>query len=282
MGQLYNRQARLALALIVLAVFLAVPARWLIAAVPDGVVVPVYAIVLLVGLANLLFAIVQSVIGARRTKAIVLAKFNRWYVYVGLLALSAGLQTLAPLVPVPSLGHYSMPSGSMIPTLVVGDLFEARTNAFVGRLPERGELVVFRTPSEPDVDFVKRIIGIPGDRIQMREGQLYLNGVMTKRTELDRERAAPLLQDYGVDHAYQETLPGGASYLISEVSDDGQLDNTAEFVVPEEHVFVLGDNRDASNDSRSRMGFIPFSGLHDKPLFIYWSADKSRIGTVLE
>jgi signal peptidase I len=103
-----------------------------------------------------------------------------------------------------------------------------------------------------------------------------------ERVELSHEEAASLPQPYPDDRVYREILPGGASHLISEVSDTAYNDNTLEFVVPAEHVFVLGDNRDRSNDSRAGLGFIPLAGLHDKPLFIYWSADKSRVGKVLE
>lgn len=216
-----------------------------------------------------------------RVKAVSLAWFNRWYVYIGLYVSLVIWQSVVELVPVPSIDAYNSPSGSMSPTLVEGDYYQTRTLAFAGRLPERGEIAVFRPPSEPDVDFVKRIIGLPGDRIQLREGRLYINDVVVGRVELTHEEAASLPQHDPDDRAYREILPGGASHLISEIGDDGQLDNTPEIVVPAEHVFVLGDNRDRSNDSRGGLGFIPLASLHDKPLFIYWSADKSRIGTVL-
>ncbi|HEY3147010.1 MAG TPA: signal peptidase I [Dongiaceae bacterium] len=282
LGQLYNRQVRLALALTIVALLWSIPGRWLIAAVPADAVVHVYAIVLLVGLPNLLFAIVQAAIGARRAKAVALAWFNRWYVYIGLVVLVTMLRVLGLFAPISSITAYSSPSGSMIPTLMVGDRFEARTKAFAGRLPERGEIAIFRPPSEPETDFVKRIIGLPGDRIQLREGRLYLNDVMVERVALSDAEATPLLQDYASDRVYRETLPGGASYLISEISDNEGLDNTPKFVVPADHVFVLGDNRDRSNDSRTGLGFIPLSGLRDKPLFLFWSGDWSRIGKVPE
>lgn len=282
LGQLYNRQVRLALVLVILIELVAVPGLWLIAAVPVDAIVPIYGIGLLVGLGIRFFAIVQAVIGARRAKAVFLARYNRWCIYVGVWVLAVALQSVLELMPVSSIDAYNSPSGSMSPTLVEGDYYQTRTQAFNGRLPERGEIAVFRPTSDPDVDFVKRIVGLPGDRIQMREGRLYINDVIVERVELSREEAASLPQYYPDDKVYRELLPGGASHLISEVSDTGYNDNTLEFVVPAEHVFVLGDNRDRSNDSRAGLGFIPLAGLHDKPLFIYWSADKSRIGKVLE
>lgn len=282
LGQLYNRQVRLALALMILLELVAVPGLWLIAAVPVDAIVPVYGIGLVVGLGIRLFAIVQAVIGARRAKAVFLARYNRWYIYIGAWVLAVTLQSVLELVPVSSIDAYNSPSGSMSPTLVEGDYYQTRTRAFVGRLPERGEIAVFRPASDPEVDFVKRIVALPGDRIQVRDGRLYINDVMVERVELSREEAALLPQHDPSDLLYRETLPGGFSHPISEVDDTGQLDNTPEFVVPPEHVFVLGDNRDRSNDSRGSLGFIPLAGLRDKPLFIYWSADKSRIGKVLE
>ena len=282
LGQLYNRQVRLALALIILYLIVSTPVLWLIAAAPAEAVVPLSVGLWLLALPGLLFAIVQPAIRAWRVKAVSLAWFNRWYVYIGLWVFVAVWQIILELVPVPSVDAYNSPSGSMSPTLVEGDYYQTRTRAFVGRLPERGEIAIFKPTSDPDVHFVKRIIGLPGDRIQLLEGRLSINGVMVERVELSREEAALVPHDYPDDQLYREMLPGGASYLISEVSDTGYNDNTLEFLVPAEHVFVLGDNRDRSNDSRASLGFIPLAGLRDKPLFIYWSADKSRIGTVVE
>ena len=282
LGQLYNRQVRLALVLMVLGFFLAMSARWTIAAAPTDLLVPVAAVILACGLAVPLFAIIQAAIGTRRAGSISLAWFNRWFVYVGLIVLVATWGFVAEMLPIPSITNYSIPSGSMVPTLLVGDYLEARTHAFDDRMPVRGEIAVFRTPAEPDVDFVSRIIGLPGDRIQLREGRLYLNAALVERVPLSETEAAPLAQQRENRQLYRETLPGGASYLIAEVSDNGRLDNTPEFVVPADHVFVLGDNRDGANDSRGTRGFIPIARLRDKPLFIYWSADKSRIGKMLE
>jgi signal peptidase I len=282
LGQLYNRQVRLALALILFNLILAVPGKWLFAALPADVIVPIYVVGLLVALAYILFAIVQAAIRARRVKAVSLAWFNRWYVYIGIYVSLVILESTIDLLPVPSIDAYNSPSDSMSPTLVEGDYYQTRTLAFAGRLPERGEIAVFRPPSEPDVDFVKRPAARRCDRIKLREGRLYINDVMVERVELAREEAASIPRYRPDDRIYQEMLPGDASHLISEIDDDSQVDNTPEFVVPPEHVFVLGDNRDRSNDSRGSLGFIPLAGLHDTPLFIYWSVDKSRIGVVVE
>lgn len=282
LGQLYNRQVTLALIFIALALLLSMPARWLIAAVPTEYVISVAATLIACGLAVPLFAIVQAMIGARRAGTILLAWFNRWFVYAGLFVLVTACGLLAEMLPISSITSYSMESGSMIPTLLVRERLQARTKAFEDQRPERGELAVFRPPHEPDVDFIKRVIGLPGDRIQLREGRLYLNGTVVERTPVSAPEAAQLIQEYPDARVYRELLPGGVSYLIAELSDNEGLDDTEEFVVPADHVFVLGDNRDRSNDSRSNMGFIPISGVHGKPLFVIWSDDKSRIGTLLE
>lgn len=281
LGQLYNRDPRLAVPLMV-AAFLMPISIWLIAALPPSTSAIAAAVAAIASLALTLFAIVQAVVGARRGGVIPLARFNRWYIYAGLIVLAMVWQNFVQLAPIPTLRAFSTPSGGSIPTLLVGDFFEARTNAFRNRLPERGELAVLTKPSDPEVDFVKRVIGLPGDRVQVREGRLYLNGTLVERAALNDEDAAPLLQDFPNAHAYRETLPTGASYLIIEIGDDEQLDNMPEFLVPPDHVFVLGDNRDRSNDSRTNLGFIPIALVHSKPLFIYWSGDLSRIGKVLE
>jgi signal peptidase I len=137
-------------------------------------------------------------------------------------------------------------------------------------------------PGTPGDVFVKRVIGLPGDTIQMVEGILNINGSPVQRSRIDDYIDPSDPQRLPVPQ-YVETLPGGAAHRIIEVEGDlGHLDNTQAYVVPDSHVFVLGDNGDQSNDSRSTMGFISISSLMDRPLFIYWSADLTRIGKVLE
>lgn len=282
LGQLYNRNAPLALPLMAVSILVPVPGLWLVATLPATATVPAAAVLLAIIIALTTFAIIHAAIVARRVGSMSLAWFNRWFIYLGLYCVAALWQNTAPFLRISSIESYNMPSGSMIPTLLVGDYMSARTRAFEDRLPERGELAVFRPPSEPDVDFVKRIIGLPGDRIQLREGRLYLNGAVIDRVPLNAAEAAPLVREYPNSSVYREILPDGASYLIAEISDDEGLDNTPEFIVPAGYVFVLGDNRDRSNDSRGGLGFIPNSGLRDKPLFLYWSSDLGRIGKVIE
>ena len=205
--------------------------------------------------------------------------------YAGLIAI--GIRTIA-------FEPFNIPSGSMIPTLLVGDyLFVSKysygysrysmpfgPDLFHGRifgsLPARGDVAVFKLPRDPSQDYIKRIIGLPGDRIQVTNGILRVNGQPVQRAnageyvvEGDGPRMAVRL--------YRETLPGGRVHDIIEQTDSGPLDNTEEFRVPAGHVFAMGDNRDNSLDSRveNAVGFIPVDNLVGRAEFIFFSVDGS-------
>ena len=207
--------------------------------------------------------------------------------YAGLIAV--GIRTVA-------FEPFNIPSGSMIPTLLVGDylfvskysygwsrfslpfspdLFEGR---LFGRLPDRGDVAVFRWPRDNTTDYIKRIVGLPGDRVQMRAGQLYINGA-----QVPRQPAGEYMGRDGTDflaRRYVETLspPGGGQHSILKMTEDGPANNTPEFRVPDGHVFAMGDNRDNSSDSRfglhqNGVGFIPVQNLIGRAEFIFFSID---------
>jgi signal peptidase I len=148
---------------------------------------------------------------------------------------------------------FNLPSESMSPTVNMGDYFFVSLRAFTWRDPERGDVIVFHLPKG---DFVKRITGIPGDTVQMRSGRLYLNG-----KPVPKEAAAPYVETdpFGVTHAipcFKETLPSGVSYYVLDRIPDSSEDSTEVFHVPPDHYFVMGDNRDNSDDSRLDLGYI--------------------------
>lgn len=186
---------------------------------------------------------------------------------------------------------FKIPSGSMYPTLEIGDfLFVSKYTygysrhsfpfsypPFQGRiwqnLPERGDVVVFKYPGDNKTDFIKRIIGLPGDRIQMRDGRLYINGDMVKREETGKYTISEYAIFPTTYTEYTETLPNGVKHRILELSDDKTVDNTIEFHVPENHYFMMGDNRDNSNDSRKDVGFVPLENIEGKARFMFYSHD---------
>ena len=188
---------------------------------------------------------------------------------------------------------FNIPSGSMIPTLKVGDyLFVSKFSygysrysfpfgiiPFDGRVmagePERGDVVVFRQPGNEDVAFIKRIVGLPGDDIQVKRGVLHINGTPVKREHEDVGTATDGFSVMKYDD-YVETLPEGTSHSIREMSDAGSLDNTRVYSVPEGHYFMMGDNRDNSNDSRtSSVGLVPFENFIGKAQFLFFSHNGS-------
>ncbi len=191
---------------------------------------------------------------------------------------------------------YNVPTPSMVPTLMVGDTLVASKYAYgysefsmpIGKLPsfkgrvlerapERGDVIVFRLPRDTSTTYVKRVIGLPGDRLQMREGRLYINDELVPRqdagaftTELNG-RTETL-------HRYVETLPGGHAHDILEMSDGGLRDDTAVYEVPPDHYFMMGDNRDNSLDSRvsaagGGVGYVPVENLVGRAEIILFSRD---------
>lgn len=233
----------------------------------------------------------------------------RFFLYVFLAALVLRSFIAAP---------FSIPSGSMLPTLLIGDhLFVAKWSygysryslpfgliGFDGRifgsLPERGDVVVFRYPGNENDDYVKRVIGLPGDTIELRGGEVILNGApLVRRRIADftmpvspnspcravaedgaRRLRGPEGEPLCAYRRFRETLPGGLSYDVLDQTDQAPGDDVPPMIVPEGHVFVMGDNRDDSLDSRFEtaaggVGLLPTDRLLGRAFITFWSTDGS-------
>lgn len=188
---------------------------------------------------------------------------------------------------------FNIPARSMVPTLLDGDyLFVSKyaygyshyslpfsPRLFSGRIfgspPGRGDVVVFRLPKDDSVDYIKRVVGLPGDRIQIKQGLLYING-----SPVVRERLADIVggDSCGLDPGtkikrWRETLPNDVSYETLDCVDNGFYDNTNVYTVPDGHFFMMGDNRDNSTDSRvlSAVGYIPLENIVGRAGLIFFS-----------
>ena len=186
---------------------------------------------------------------------------------------------------------FNIPSGSMMDTLLIGDYlfvnkfsygysrysFPFGAAPFSGRVlasrPERGDVAVFKLPADNSTDFIKRVIGLPGDKIQMIDGVLHINGEAIPKRRIDdfvdtdktgKEIRIP---------RFVETLPNGVSYEVLDSDPDGFWDNTRVYEVPAGHYFMMGDNRDNSSDSRvlSYVGYVPYENFVGRASIIFFS-----------
>lgn len=188
---------------------------------------------------------------------------------------------------------FNIPSGSMKPNLLVGDylfvskysygysryslpfglpLFEGRV---MGAEPKRGDIAVFKLPTNPRIDYIKRVVGLPGDTIKMQNGRLYINDVQVRRELLDvtvdQEGSGREIRT----NIYREYLPDAQPHIIYEESDRGPLDNTTTYTVPEGHYFMMGDNRDNSQDSRvtNLVGPVPLDHFVGRAERLFFSTN---------
>jgi len=188
---------------------------------------------------------------------------------------------------------FNIPSGSMKPTLLIGDYlfvtkysygFSRHSLPFspplgdgrvLARAPERGDVVVFKLPSDGQTDYIKRLIGLPGDRISVRNGVLFIN-----EQQIKREQVADFIDHDAAGREkhirqFRETLPNGVSYLTLDEIDGSIADNAGEYLVPAGHYFMMGDNRDNSTDSRfmRHVGYVPEDNLVGPARILFYSFD---------
>lgn len=190
---------------------------------------------------------------------------------------------------------FNIPSGSLIPTLLVGDyVFVSKYTygyskhsipfsppLFQGRIwgsePKRGDIAVFKLPKDNETDYIKRVIGLPGDKIQMVEGLLHINGQPVKKERVQDFATADSFGRATMVPQYRETLPEGVSYnVIEREGDRSYWDNTRIYTIPPGHYFMMGDNRDNSTDSRDQtsVGFVPYENFVGRGEIIFFSVEE--------
>ena len=190
---------------------------------------------------------------------------------------------------------FNIPSGSMKPNLLVGDfIFVSKwsygyskhslpfslpiiPNKLFNKYPKRGDVVVFKTPQDNRTDYIKRVIGLPGDKIKINDGLIVLNNNLVLRKKIDDFVDKDKQGNQFRIRQYRE-LFSNIEFDIIDLRDNGIVDNTNEYIVPDDHFFVMGDNRDNSQDSRfiSIVGYIPMKNLIGKAQYIFFSLENSR------
>jgi len=190
---------------------------------------------------------------------------------------------------------FYIPSSSMEPNLLIGDrLFVSKysygysqhsfpfspkifTGRILKKIPKRGDVVVFKTPADNRTDYIKRLIGLPGDKVQIINKDLYLNGIKIEKKQVETSLNINCGGEILKVDVYEETLPNGTKYL-AVYRKDGTMINSDVFIVPNDHYFFLGDNRDCSKDSRflSSVGYVNFNNLVGKARIIFFSSNKKK------
>jgi signal peptidase I len=263
LGQMYNGQIRKGIILHLTALLLV-----LIFCVLSGI--NFYAMIssLALLICYWLFFLFEAFYSSIKLKKIILKPYNRWYFYIIIAIIIASISNFvdplfSSLIRNNIVQAYKMPASSMVPTLLVGDhflvskfIYGIKIPLVDGKLfvrsPDRGDIIVFVYPRDKTKDFIKRVIGLPGEKIQIVGKEILVNDV-------------PMEDPWG-------------KYETNHVNTGSVRDKYGPHTVPPDSLFVMGDNRDNSQDSRY-FGFVGLNAVKGKALYIYWSKDRSRIGT---
>lgn len=222
---------------------------------------------ILIGLfVDIIFS-VHAYYQAKRLGDMELKPFQRWWCYLlGLVVLYGLPDGYGQIIPT-RIMSFKIPSESMLPTLLVGDRLVADGWAFWGKNPKHGDVIVFDYPKDPSVKYVKRVIGVPGDVIELREGELSLNGKIVSQSRTSR----PNVMESGWESTEFLEKIDGVEHSIYRVQPMTNT-NFGPVTVPADEYFVMGDNRDRSNDSRF-WGFVPRKNILAQMRYIYFSWD---------
>ena len=272
LGQLYNTQLKLAIFYFMIGcIGTAVVLYSSLIATIEGLLL--FCLIFLI----MVVGVIHAGISAYKLSPVELQTYNKKRIYILIIAVGVLISYFSSDDLYENPIHFNVPSVSMAPTLNVGETFIINSDVTDY---DYGDIIVFKLPSDPSVDYVKRLIGKPGDKIQYKKGLLYLNEKAVSRHSLGKTRQGGMVGLKTVSEMYQQVLPNGAKFKILEFADIYPLDNTPAYTVPEGHVFVLGDNRDNSMDSRvmDMVGFVSIENIRGKAAFVWWTHDFSRIG----
>lgn len=274
LGQLYNGNTRWAL----MALFLGAMIGLFSAIYLFGSLELLIQAVLLSFVFDIFFA-VHAKVEAQRLVEVKLKPYQRWWIYLGFAILAYGVPNgYGTIIPQRFLS-FQIPSESMLPNLLVGDRLVADGWAYWKKEPVRGDIMVFDYPSDPSIKYVKRVIGLPGDTVEIRSGELYLNRVLVRQ----RRTSEPTMESRGWNQVEFLETQGEQAYPIYRTQPPMLMD-FGPITVPAKEYFVMGDNRDRSNDSRM-WGMVPRELVIGRMAYVYFSWDsvegalrKDRIG----
>ena len=202
----------------------------------------------------------EALFAALKIKEIILQPYNKWYYYFLIVIISIGVNIITEDImkrEVLGIKAYKIPSGAMIPTLLIGDHIIVDLKHYRNDSPKKGDIIVFKYPEDEKKDFIKRVVGVPEDKIEIKDKEVFING-------------EKLIENYIVHHD-QHIKP----------KEYEPRDNTGPIIVPPDSLFVMGDNRDQSYDSRY-WGYVDKKQIRGKALYIYWSKKTDRIGMTIK